>query len=134
MTLEQNLNYFSKIYSIKNRKYVIVSVIKLLELEEYRHIVVKKLSGGTKKRVDLACALLNSPDILVLDEPFSGLDSFLVNSISNFLRGIEKMGVTIVLSSHLLDQVGNLCNRFFFIDNKKMTEITKERLVSLYKQ
>jgi len=132
LSTKQNLEYFAKIYSIENKEEIISTVIKLLELEEYSNVLVKKLSGGTKKRVDLACALLNNPDIIILDEPFSGLDSFLVNHISTFLRAIAKRGVTVVFSSHLLDQAASLCDRFFFIEHKTMKEISKDKLKNLY--
>jgi len=134
LTLEQNLNYFSDVYSIKDKKKVVDYLINLLYLSPYRGIKVRNLSGGTKKRADIACAMLDSPKILILDEPFVGLDSFLVNEISNFLRTLRQKGVTIILSSHLIEQVDGLCNRFFFIENSSLKEIDRLQLKSLYNQ
>ena len=134
LTLKQNLNYFSKIYSIKDREKVISYLINLLHLEPYKNTLVKKLSGGTQKRVDIACALLDSPQILILDEPFVGLDSFLVNELNNFLRTLKDKGVTIILSSHLLEQVDGLCNRFIFIEEGSSKEISRTQLKSLYQK
>lgn len=134
LTLQQNLDYFSKIYNIDNGKKKINFLIELLQLEEYRDIHVRNLSGGTKKRVDIACALIEDPEILILDEPFSGLDSFLVARLSDFLGSLQKEGNTIIFSSHILNQVETLCNRLFFVEEKTVKEINKSQLKELYKK
>ena len=91
------------------------------------------LSGGTKKRADLACALLKSPDILILDEPFTGLDSFLINQLIDFFKELQKQGITIILSSHRLQKMDDFCNRFVFINQGKVSNLTKDKLKKLYK-
>jgi len=132
LTLKQNLNYFAKIYEVKNSKEQIEKLIKFLHLESYKKILVKNLSGGTKKRLDIACALLEDPEILILDEPFVGLDSFLVNELSMFIKILQKKNNTIIISSHLLHQLENLCSRFLFVEKGKLKEITKDQLKNLY--
>ena len=133
LTLYQNLNYFAKINNVKNRKEKIDSLIKILSLEEYKKIRIMNLSGGTKKRADLACALLKSPDILILDEPFTGLDSFLINQLIDFFKELQKQGITIILSSHRLQKMDDFCNRFVFINQGKVSNLTKDKLKKLYK-
>jgi len=132
LTLIQNLNYFAKMYNVKNKDEKIKSLISTLALEGYENTRALHLSGGTRKRADLACALLNDPDILILDEPFSGLDSFLVKQLSDFLKQLKEHGMTIILSSHLLNQVENLCNKFIFINKGTATMLAKGQLKKLY--
>jgi len=136
LTLIQNLNYFGKVYGLKRkeRKEKVELLLNNLELKEYRNIRVNKLSGGTKKRVDIACSLMNNPEILILDEPFLGLDPLLVGKISGFLKKLNKNnGTTIILSSHYLFELGELCNRFLSFKDKKIIEIKKEDLWRFYK-
>jgi ABC-2 type transport system ATP-binding protein len=132
LTVKQNLNYFARLSNVKDRKKQIEVLLKNLSLTEYEKVKVLKLSGGTKKRVDLACALLTNPEILILDEPFAGLDTFLVNQLSKFLKELKKQGKTIIISSHLLDQVENLCTDLIFIKDKKVVSISKSQLKKLY--
>jgi ABC-2 type transport system ATP-binding protein len=132
LTLKQNLKYFAKMYNVPNKNQQIKNLISLLGLEGFENTLACNLSGGTKKRLDIACALLNDPKILFLDEPFSGLDSFLVNQLSEFLKKLKQQGITIILSSHLLQQVENLCNKLIFLKDKKVFSISKSQLKNLY--
>jgi|SRR3989344_35611 len=132
LTLRQNLLYFASLYDIKNVKEILPKLLNFLHLSEYENVLVEELSGGTKKRADIACAMLDSPEILILDEPFGGLDSFLVNELITFLNKIQKIGTTIVLSSHLLNQVENFATRFILVQNSTINEISKTKLKSLY--
>jgi len=132
LTVKQNLLYFSKLYGVENKADTISNVINMLQIQEFENILVSKLSGGTKKRVDIACALLEDPDILVLDEPFTGLDYVLVKRLSSFLKGLSDYGKTIIISSHKLDQMGELCNRFFVFNDQKLAEISKREFNRLY--
>jgi ABC-2 type transport system ATP-binding protein len=128
LTLRQNLNYFSKIYDVKERKDKIKEILRTLSLEEYEKYLVKNLSGGTKKRVDIACALLNEPEILILDEPFVGLDQLLIKQLSDFLTELNKNGMTIIMSSHVLAPIEALCNKIIFIKDKKLFLVKKSDL------
>jgi len=132
LTLIQNLNYFSNMYGVTNKKEKIKNLLKILSLEGYEKTLVANLSGGTKKRGDIACALLNDPEILILDEPFVGLDSFLVQKLSRLIVELRNQGMTIILSSHLMSQVENLCTKTIFIKNKKVYSVDKSQLKSLY--
>ena len=85
--------------------------IARLGLRDRRHDEVQKLSLGNQQRVQLAAALVHEPDVLVLDEPFSGLDPVAVDVMSNVLREKAAGGVPVVFSSHQLDLVERLCDR-----------------------
>ena len=133
LTLKQNLNYFADLNHVPNKKEKINSILEKLSLISYKNILAANLSGGTKKRADIACALLTNPKILILDEPFVGLDTFLVKELTKRLKTLQEQGITIILSSHLLNQVENLCDRFIFIKNTHAIEISKKDIRSLYK-
>ncbi len=132
LTVRQNLNYFSKIYEVKERRQKIDFLIRALFLEEYEDVLVSKLSGGTKKRVDIACSLLNSPDILILDEPFAGLDSLLIASLTDFFNQLNQKGTTIIFSSHLLNHARDFCKKVAFISQGKARLISPKQLEGVY--
>jgi ABC-2 type transport system ATP-binding protein len=129
LTIRQNFKYFAKMYNIprKKRKEAIPEIMNKLNLIEFEKTIVRKLSGGTQKRVDIGCALLNDPNILILDEPFVGLDSDLIDKISKFLLLLNKKGVTIIISSHRTNELTLICSRFALIKNKKLQLINKKR-------
>lgn len=134
MTLWQNLIYFSEIYGIerKIRKAKIEEVLDFLKLKEYRDVLVKNLSGGTKKRGDIACAFLSDPDILVLDEPFIGLDPSLVESLTEIIKKVNKLGKTFIISEHRIDVLKEICTDFAWLNNRKLEKITKADLRYIY--
>jgi ABC-2 type transport system ATP-binding protein len=111
----------------KKRNIIIPEIIDKLNLKEFEKTIVKKLSGGTQKRVDIGCALLNNPNILILDEPFMGLDSDLIDKISKFLLLLNSKGVTIIISSHRISELSQICFRFALIKNKKLQLMNKKR-------
>lgn len=118
LSVKENINYFGKIYKVKSNELKRSSEIflKLLELEEYRNIVAKNLSGGTQRKLDISCAMIHSPKILLLDEPLSGLDPILRKKIIKILKEINKLGVTIVISSHYLEELEDFCTRILILD------------------
>jgi ABC-2 type transport system ATP-binding protein len=135
LTVRQNLNYFSKLYGIprKKRRAIIPDIIKKLRLEEFEKVLVKELSGGTRKRVDIACALLNNPDILILDEPFLGLDPELVSKLAGFILELNRKGTTILISSHRITELGMICSRFVLMKEKKLNSIGRNELANAYR-
>ena len=135
LTVKQNLDYFSRINGIsrKIRKERINNLIRNLSLEEYRNILIKNLSGGTKKRVDLACSLLGDPDFLILDEPLLGLDPELVNNFSNFIADLNKKGTTILISSHQINELSQLCSRLVLLKDGQLFSVKKDQLKNIYK-
>ncbi|MGQ0836968.1 ABC transporter ATP-binding protein [Actinokineospora sp.] len=94
--------------------------IARLGLREYRATEVQKLSLGNQQRVQLAAALVHDPDVLVLDEPFSGLDPIAVDVLAAVLRERAAAGVPVVFSSHQLDLVERLCDRVGIIRSGRM--------------
>ncbi len=94
--------------------------LERLGLSERRNDEVQKLSRGNQQRVQLAAALVYEPELLVLDEPFAGLDPVAVDVMSEVLRERAKAGIPVVFSSHQLDIVERLCDRVGIIQNGRM--------------
>lgn len=107
----------------KERKKRIDELLKQLHLTEHADKIFQQLSGGLKRRAVLARALIHNPQLLILDEPTAGLDVELRRDLWNYLRKINKEGVTIVLTSHYLEEVELLCNKIAIIDNGKIAAI-----------
>lgn len=102
---------------IKSR---IDEVIELLQLQDYADRLTGTYSGGLKKRLDLAAGLVHQPQILILDEPTVGLDIQTRATIWNFLRQLKKQGITILITSHYLEEIDALAEKVAIIDKGKV--------------
>ena len=96
------------------------SVLDLLQLEPYADKLAGTYSGGLKKRLDLAAGLLHQPSVLILDEPTVGLDIQSRIAIWEFLRKLRASGVTVLISSHYLEEIDALADRVAIIDKGKI--------------
>lgn len=97
-------------------------LLRFVKLEEKRDVIIEQLSMGMKRRLILARALLNDPQILILDEPTTGLDPQARHLIWNKIRNLQKQGVTIVLTSHYMEEAAQLCDRLIIMDQGKIIE------------
>ena len=91
-------------------------LLEFVQLQEKRNVEVEKLSGGMKRRLILARALVNNPDLLILDEPTIGLDPQARHLIWEKLKNLQAQGNTIVLTTHYLDEAARLCDRLVIMD------------------
>jgi ABC-2 type transport system ATP-binding protein len=108
MTAEQNLKLVSKIKNISYTK--IQEKLELVGLNERKNSKFSTFSLGMKQRLAIASALLNDPEILILDEPTNGLDPQGIHQIRDIIKQIAAEGTTILLASHLLDEVEKVCS------------------------
>ena len=115
MTAVQNLKLICKIKGVSNDK--INEKLKVVNLYERRDSKFKTYSLGMKQRLAIASALLNDPEILILDEPTNGLDPQGIHEIRQIIKNIAKNGTTILLASHLLDEVEKVCTHVLIIRN-----------------
>jgi len=113
MTAVQNLKLVCKIKEIPFTK--IEEKLKIVNLFERRNSKFKTFSLGMKQRLAIASALLNDPQILILDEPTNGLDPQGIHEIRKIIKDIAKEGTTILLASHLLDEVEKVCSHVVVI-------------------
>lgn len=97
-------------------------LLRFVKLEEKRDVIIEQLSMGMKRRLILARALLNDPQILILDEPTTGLDPQARHLIWDKIRNLQKQGVTIVLTSHYMEEAAQLCDRLIIMDQGKIIE------------
>jgi ABC-2 type transport system ATP-binding protein len=122
LTLKENLDYFASMYDLKDKmkKNNIKTVLELVGLESCQDMLADQLSGGMRKRLDIACSLIQNPEILILDEPTSDLDPLLRMQMWDLIKKINKNGTTIIISSHFLNEMEKLCNRIGIISQKKI--------------
>jgi len=136
LTLLENLDLFGSMYNLSADARATNSkiLLKLMGLWDSRNNLAERLSGGMMKRLDIACALIHDPKILILDEPTADLDPYLRKQMWYLIRKINSKGTTIILSSHFLDELEELCDRIGIIHQGKMENYgTPTELKKLYK-
>jgi len=113
LTVEENLKYFAALYRLRKEEANnnINYLLHLLNLQDDKKTLAGNLSGGMQKRLEIACSLIHNPKILLLDEPTADLDVISRKQIWGLIKEINKNGTTIILSSHLLQEMELLCNR-----------------------
>ncbi len=111
LNADEHLRYYGTLYGMgdREREKEIDRVISLVDLDERRKSKIKEYSHGMKQRLVIAQALLNNPTLLFLDEPTVGLDPKGAYEVRNIIKSLAKEGMTIFLSSHLLNEVQDLC-------------------------
>lgn len=129
MTAEQNLEYYRLQRGIPGKK-CIREVLEEVGLADTGNKKYKSFSLGMKQRLGLALALMNKPELLLLDEPINGLDPFGIVELRNLLIKLNKeKNITILISSHILSELTNLATYYGFIDNGKMLrQLSSEEL------
>jgi len=129
-----NLLFFGKLYGI-NKKTLqgrIDEILQLIGLENRKNDLVKTFSGGMKRRVNIAASLLHEPKILLMDEPTVGVDPQSRNRIFEIVENLNKKGLTIIYTTHYMEEVERLCNRIAIMDMGKI--IAQGTLEELQKQ
>jgi lipooligosaccharide transport system ATP-binding protein len=119
ITVRENLLVYARYYRIPRREAEERAdrMIAFVELEEKRDARIDALSGGMKRRLMIARALINDPTILVLDEPTTGLDPHVRLAIWDKLRVLRQQGLTIILSTHYMEEAEKLCDRLMIMDH-----------------
>lgn len=112
LTVTENLNYFAKLLGADRRQ--VTAILRQVELLDQATQIIATLSGGQRARVSLAVALLGDPQILLLDEPTVGLDPVLRVKLWDMFHALARSGVTILVSSHVMDEADR-CDRIIFL-------------------
>ena len=120
LTAEQNLGVTAKIKEITDASAEIENVLKLVDLYERRNSKFKTFSLGMKQRLAIASALIGSPEVLVLDEPTNGLDPQGIAEIRDLIIEIGRNGKTIIIASHILDEIEKICTHCAILKNGKL--------------
>ncbi|PVX27633.1 MAG: ABC transporter, partial [Candidatus Bathyarchaeum sp.] len=123
-TVFQNLVVYARYFDIAKEKAQTkaAELIKFMQLEEKRDVTITELSGGMRRRLILARALMNDPQILILDEPTTGLDPQARHLIWAKIKDLQKQGVTVILTTHYMDEAAQLCDRLIIMDRGKIIE------------
>lgn len=135
LTAWENLMFWGGLYNVKSAllKKRAEDTLKLLGLYERRNDKVSSYSGGMKRRVNIASALLHSPSILFMDEPTVGIDPQSRNLIFEVIHKLHSEGLTVVYTTHYMDEAERLCNRIGIIDNGEIiAQGTLDELRSAY--
>jgi ABC-2 type transport system ATP-binding protein len=122
LTVREYLHFFAAAYRIKrnDRRAIVTDVLQLTDLENKIDAPVDALSRGMKQRLALARVLVHDPDLLLLDEPASGLDPRARIEVRELLKALKEMGKTILISSHILHELSQLCTRIGIIEAGEM--------------
>jgi lipooligosaccharide transport system ATP-binding protein len=135
LTVTQNLYIYGRYFGLSNKfiKGKIEELLEFAQLEEKRDAKVDSLSGGMKRRLTIARALVSEPDILILDEPTTGLDPQARHILWDRLFRLKEKGVTLVITTHFMDEAEQLCERLIVIDRGKiMAEGSPADLIKRY--
>ncbi len=134
LSAAENLKFFGKLYGLRGEKLKtrMQEVLDLLELNGRAKDAVKNYSGGMKRRVNIGAALLHHPEVLIMDEPTVGIDPQSRSHILDTVKALNQKGMTIIYTSHYMEEVEHLCDRIYVMDHGKVIATgTKEDLKNL---
>ena len=123
LSVEENLIIFAKLYSVPRakRERLITDLLEAVELTQWRHAQVKNLSGGMRRRVEIARGLVHEPRIFFLDEPTTGLDPVSRVAVWEMLAKIKsERNLTILITTHYMDEADKLCDRIAIVDHGEL--------------
>ena len=132
LTAYENVEFFAGIYGYKGEelKSRCEEVLKFVGLLDYKKMLAKRFSGGMQRRLNIACALVNRPELIIFDEPTVGIDPQSRNHILESILELNKQGTTIIYTSHYMEEVEKLCSYIYIMDmGKIIAEGSKEKLL-----
>lgn len=122
-TVNEVLQLQSGYYGVKDNQERIDDILENLGLKDKKHSNTRALSGGMKRRLLIAKALVHQPKVLILDEPTAGVDVELRHTLWTYMRRLNKEGLTILLTTHYLEEAESLCKRTAIIDKGKLVAL-----------
>lgn len=131
LTARDNLTFFGEMYGLQDKflKQRINEVLEMVGLANKAKAAVRTFSGGMKRRINMAAAMLHEPELLILDEPTVGIDPQSRNHIFEMIRSLKSRGVTIIYSTHYMEEVETLCDEVAIIDQGEV--VTQGSLTEL---
>jgi ABC-2 type transport system ATP-binding protein len=121
LTVDQNMKFYGRIFNLEKEEMEKREdeLLKFVDLEDWKNEMVENLSGGMKHRLSLACTLIHKPELLFLDEPTVGVDPELRVSFWNYFNQLRENGVTILITTHYMDEARH-CDRIGFMQKGKL--------------
>lgn len=132
MDMDEIMEYQGRLYfmPVKQIRAKTEELFRFAGLTEHRRKTIRKLSGGMKRKLMVCRALLTDPQILLLDEPTAGMDAISRRQMWNLLRQLNEQGLTILLTTHYIEEAQSLCSRVALMNNGKLNEVdTPARLI-----
>lgn len=125
LNAEETLDFYGRLFNIpaKERKQRVDELIKLVRIEGARRRQLKEYSKGMARRIGLAQALINDPELIILDEPTTGLDPIGVREMKDMILRLREQGKTILMCSHRLDDVQDVCDRIAILHQGELKEL-----------
>src|SRR5712691_1343259 len=122
LTVSEYLEFYAGIHGIarNGQQRIITDLLELVDLSPQRDVFVETLSRGMKQRLCLARALVHDPELLLLDEPASGLDPRVRVELRELLKSLQSLGKTIVISSHILPEIAEICSNLAIIQGGRL--------------
>ncbi len=123
LSAQENLEFFGALYGLRGKSLVtaVDDALELVGLSDRRRDVIKKYSGGMKRRINIAAALLHSPEFVIMDEPTVGIDPQSRNHILETVRRLNReQGLSVLYTSHYMEEVEQLCDRIYVMDHGKI--------------
>ena len=130
LSVEENLIIFAKLYGVprERRARLITELLQAVELAEWRDKPVKNLSGGMRRRVEIARGLIHEPRVFFLDEPTTGLDPVSRTHVWEMLRRIKaQRDLTVLITTHYMDEADKLCDRIAIVDHGRLVALDSPR-------
>ncbi|MBD7915708.1 ABC transporter ATP-binding protein [Clostridium sp. Sa3CUN1] len=130
-TAYENVKFFGELYGLRGQELseAIDEALEFTGLLEFKKKKAEEFSGGMLRRLNIACAIVHNPKILIMDEPTVGIDPQSRNNIMQAVKELNRKGVTIIYTTHYMEEAENLCSKIAIIDNGKIiVEGTKEEL------
>ncbi|UQS82659.1 ABC transporter ATP-binding protein [Bombilactobacillus folatiphilus] len=134
LTVLDNLNYFCGLYiqNKKRRQFLVQQAMELVELQDFAKYYPKQLSGGLKRRLNIACGIAHQPELLFLDEPTVAVDPQSRNKILDSIQQLNHQGTTIIYTTHYMEEVEQLCQQIVILDHGDViAQGTTEQLTQL---
>lgn len=133
-TAKENISFFGELYGLRGRelKEAVERALEFVGLKEVKNKKSKEYSGGMLRRLNIACAIVHNPKIIIMDEPTVGIDAQSRNHILDSIKKLNEEGTTIIYTSHYMEEVESICTQIAIIDHGKViVEGTKDELKSI---
>lgn len=140
LSAEENLHFYARLYGIMHYQSRITEVLELIGLETRRRDLVRTFSRGMQQRLAIGRAILHDPEVMLFDEPYTGLDQDASSVLDDILKTVARQGRTVVMTSHDLSRVENLATRFDILSrgviaaSATQRQLKKSNLLTFYKQ
>lgn len=140
LSAEENLRFYARLYGIANSALRIIEVLEMVGLETRRRDLVRTFSRGMQQRLAIGRAVLHNPNVMLFDEPYTGLDQDASSMLDEILKAVAAQGRTVVMTSHDLSRVEDLATRFDILSrgviaaSTSRRQLRKSNLLTFYKQ